>query len=61
LTGAAAIEERFGGALGLILDGGILGEKAAPSTVVDVLGETPNLIREGAYPFGVVVKAWEGV
>ncbi len=61
LTGAAAIEERFGGALELILDGGISGEKEAPSTIVDVRGETPNLIREGAYPFGVVVKAWEGV
>ncbi len=60
LADTAAIEECFGKTLGLILDGGNQGEKTAPSTVVDVRGEAPRLIREGAYPFGDVVKAWEG-
>lgn len=39
------IEERLGHALDLVIDGGILGLE--PSSVIDLTGETPIIIRKG--------------
>ncbi|MFQ5894966.1 MAG: L-threonylcarbamoyladenylate synthase [Nitrospinota bacterium] len=65
LREAAAIEEAFGERLALILDAGPLpppgaeGAEANPSTVVDVRGERPELIREGAVAWEEVLRAAE--
>lgn len=47
LMTAAAIEERFGGRIELILDGGPA-PGGRPSTVVDVTVDPPRILREGA-------------
>lgn len=46
------IERRFGDRLDLILDGDIL--VSEPSTVVDLTGEEPEIIREGAGDISLV-------
>jgi L-threonylcarbamoyladenylate synthase len=45
ITTAAALAATMGGALGLILDGGVC--DGAPSSVLDMTGATPRLLREG--------------
>ena len=45
LTDARDIEERIGNAVDLILDGGNCGLE--PSTIVDLSGETPAILRAG--------------
>jgi L-threonylcarbamoyladenylate synthase len=55
---AAEIAARFGDKISLILDGGSI-EGGAPSTVVDLRGTSPKLIREGAFDFDKVIRAWE--
>ena len=49
LATAAAIEERLGGRIDLILDGGP-SPGGRPSTVVDVSADPPRILREGAIP-----------
>ncbi len=34
--------------------------QGTPSTVIDLTGDTPKLIREGATPFAEVLKTWRG-
>ncbi|MBT8208572.1 MAG: threonylcarbamoyl-AMP synthase [Acidimicrobiia bacterium] len=46
LTQASDVEKEFGGYVDLIVDGGRL--DGAPSTVVDVRGSSPIVLREGA-------------
>lgn len=58
LANAAEIAARFGDKISLILDGGAT-QGGAPSTVVDLRGASPKLIREGAFSFERVVRAWE--
>lgn len=57
LESAQKVEEIFGEKLALILDGGSL-EADTPSTIVDVRGEAPLLIREGPVAFSDVESAW---
>ncbi|MEE9274339.1 MAG: L-threonylcarbamoyladenylate synthase [bacterium] len=57
LRGAGEIAEEFGERIALILDGGALPEER-PSTLVDVRGAAPVLLREGRAPFDEVLKAW---
>jgi len=50
---AAEVQEAFPEGLALILDGGdTVGE--APSTLVDLTGSPPRLLREGALPWAVL-------
>ena len=58
LEDALRIAAQFGEALSLILDGGPAGAPA-PSTLVDVRGSAPILLREGAVPFEKVLGVWE--
>ena len=46
LTTAKAVEERLGSAVDLIVDGGASGEPVS-STVVDLSGGAPSILREG--------------
>jgi L-threonylcarbamoyladenylate synthase len=46
LTDADAIEARLGDRIDLILDGGPA-RGSRPTTVVDVTGDAPRLLREG--------------
>ena len=57
LQSAQEILSRFQSEVGLILDGGRF-ENTRPSTVVDVRGEKPKLLREGMVDFDSVVRAW---
>ena len=57
LQSAQAIFSRFQNKVGLVLDGGTT-ENTMPSTVVDVRGEKPQLLREGMVDFDSVVQAW---
>ena len=57
LQSAQAIFSRFHNKVGLVLDGGTT-ENTMPSTVVDVRGEKPQLLREGMVDFDSVVQAW---
>ncbi len=55
-----ALEAELGGQVDYIISspaalGGI------PSTVVDITGKAPRLVREGALPFRDVLSAWSGV
>lgn len=59
LTSAAEIAAHFGDKISLILDGGAI-EGGTPSTVADLRGDSPKLIREGAIDFDRVIRAWEG-
>jgi L-threonylcarbamoyladenylate synthase len=53
------ILEQLGESLDLIIDGGCLDTLLA-STVVDVTGETPTLVREGALPYEALANFLEG-
>lgn len=55
LVSAAAVAEVFAGSVALVVDGGI-GESVA-STVVDVSGSVPALLREGAVPWTEILAA----
>ncbi len=50
---AAGVAAALGEGLDLIVDGGRLGD-GAPSTVVDLGGGTPKVLREGAVPVPVL-------
>jgi tRNA threonylcarbamoyl adenosine modification protein (Sua5/YciO/YrdC/YwlC family) len=58
LDSTSAIDSEFGELTSLILDGGKI-EGGLASTVVDIRGEKPILIREGTVLFVSVVAAWE--
>jgi L-threonylcarbamoyladenylate synthase len=53
---AEDVERYFGAAVDLIVDGGAA-RAGRPSTVVDVSGAEPKLIREGAVPWSELQKA----
>ena len=57
---ASEVIEAFAGKVDLIIDGGECRMKT-PSTVVDVSGSEPVLVREGAIPFVEIVKRLPGV
>ena len=57
LQSAQAILSRFQNKVALLLDGGT-NENTWPSTVVDVRGEMPKLLREGMVDFDLVGRAW---
>ncbi len=57
LQSAQAIFSRFQDKVSLVLDGGTT-ENTRPSTVVDVRGEKPKLLREGMVDFDSVAQAW---
>jgi L-threonylcarbamoyladenylate synthase len=54
LPNAAAIAQEMGGEIDLILDGGPAGSGLA-STVVDLTGSPPRLLREGAIPWETIL------
>lgn len=54
-TTAAEVERTLGAALALVLDAGRCG--GLPSTVVDVTGQTPTLLREGRIAWTAVLDA----
>ncbi len=55
-SSAPAVQNYFGGAIDLIIDGGeSLTEQ--PSTVVDVTGEQPKLVREGVIDWSQIQNA----
>ena len=54
---AQEVHHQFGDQIDLILDGGSA-QDAVPSTVVDVSGKTPLLIRPGKIPFEAVFRVW---
>ncbi len=53
---AVAIAELFGGAIAAVLVGSHGMQR--PSTIIDVTGETPVLVREGPIPFGEILSCW---
>jgi L-threonylcarbamoyladenylate synthase len=55
ITTAAALRREFGDGIALVVDGGECA--GAPSTVVDLTGEAPRCIREGAVPWIAVEEA----
>ena len=57
-TSAATVSQMLTGAIDLVLDGG---ETAGgrPSTLVDVRGDTPRLLREGAIAWDRVLRSLE--
>lgn len=55
---AAAVAETLGGTVGLVLDGGET-PGGAPSTLVDVRGAAPRLIRPGAIAWERVLRSLE--
>lgn len=57
---ASAVAVRFGPRVALILDGGHAGD-APSSTVADLRGERPALIRKGGVSFDAVLRAWDRV
>lgn len=58
LADAAAVVEAFAGRVAVVVDGGPGG--AVASTVVDVTGPHPVLLREGAVPWADVVAVASG-
>ncbi len=56
---AAAIADRLGDAVALVLDGGPIHDRPA-STVVDCTLDLPSILREGAIPAARIVEALEG-
>lgn len=54
---AQDVQRNLGDQIDLILDGGPAPD-AVPSTVVDVSGKTPVLIRPGKIPFEAVFRVW---
>jgi L-threonylcarbamoyladenylate synthase len=57
LLTVAAVEEQLGGRVDYIIRAGPT-PKGTPSTVVDVTGGKPRLVRQGALPFEDVMAAW---
>jgi L-threonylcarbamoyladenylate synthase len=55
LTTARELEAVLGSVVDLVLDGGVCGGE--PSSVLDVTGEAPRLLREGAVPWGELQAA----
>jgi L-threonylcarbamoyladenylate synthase len=55
LQTAADVASAFGDQIALVLDGGT--SPAIASTVVDVTGDTPTVLREGAVPASEVMRA----
>ena len=55
LTTAAAVAAAFGDGLALVLDGGTCA--GAPSSVVDLTGDEPRCLREGAVAWSVIEGA----
>ncbi len=53
----AAVQATLGGSVDCIVDVGPP-PQGTPSTVVDLTGDVPALIREGAIPFSEVLKVW---
>lgn len=58
LTTAAEVAETFGEAVAVVVDGGRC--DGDPSTVVDVTGVEPKLLREGRLPWAEVLAAVAG-
>src|SRR5205814_3331978 len=56
LTTAAAVLSELGGRIPLIIDGGPT-PATLPSTIVDVTGPTPRILREGAIPAAILEAA----
>jgi L-threonylcarbamoyladenylate synthase len=56
---ASQVSETFGDALDLVLDGGEV-SGLAPSTIVDLMGETPRLLRAGPVVFDEILQALRG-
>jgi L-threonylcarbamoyladenylate synthase len=54
---ATAVRDDIGDRIDLILDGGAA-RQATPSTVVDLSGDAPRLIREGQVPFDAILRVW---
>jgi L-threonylcarbamoyladenylate synthase len=53
----AAVQATLGGSVDCIVDFGPP-PQGTPSTVVDLTGDVPALIREGAIPFAEVLRVW---
>ena len=53
----AAVQATLGGSVDCIVDVGPP-PQGTPSTVVDLTGDVPALIREGAIPFAEVLRVW---
>ncbi|MFQ5753561.1 MAG: L-threonylcarbamoyladenylate synthase [bacterium] len=66
LAGASApircqqVQTTFRDKIDLMIDSGECGVKI-PSTVLDVTGKTPRILREGAIPFGQIEQVLHGV
>ncbi|MYD50418.1 MAG: threonylcarbamoyl-AMP synthase [Dehalococcoidia bacterium] len=56
LTTAVAVKEQLGGAVDLVIDGGDTNGTTA-STVVDLSGDTPTILREGSITLDDIEKA----
>lgn len=54
-TDADQVEDRLGDTIDLILDGGPC-RIGAPSTILDVSGPTPRVLRQGAIPAGELLS-----
>ena len=57
-TSAIAVHAQLGGRIPLILDGGPSGADQ-PSTILDVSGDIPRVLREGAFPLAQLAR-WLG-
>ena len=57
-TSAAAVHAQLGGRIPLILDGGPSGADQ-PSTILDVSGDVPRVLRAGAFPLAQLAR-WLG-
>jgi L-threonylcarbamoyladenylate synthase len=55
ITTAAALAEEFGGGIAVVVDGGTCA--GAPSTVIDLTGDAPRCLREGAVPWSAIEAA----
>jgi L-threonylcarbamoyladenylate synthase len=55
----AEVAKALGGRIAVILDGGDC-PGGRPSTVVDLTGESPVLLRRGPVPFEEVLRVWSG-
>jgi tRNA threonylcarbamoyl adenosine modification protein (Sua5/YciO/YrdC/YwlC family) len=53
-TTAQEVEDLFGAAVPVVLDGGTC--EGAPSTVVDCTGAEPKLLREGRIPWSEIAR-----
>lgn len=55
-TDAATVERTLGGLVDLVIDGGTT-PGGLPSTIADVRGPAPRLIRDGAFPWARLMEA----